>query len=183
MSDPAAESSRKKVQLSKEEIDLLLEKYDKDRSGNLSDEEIESIVRDFNSKDKSNMDKRLIAIIGKYDFDSNGTLDDEEVKEFKHEFKSTGTAQRVAGYSAVMARAFRYLAFTSDFGEALRPVISARLVNASYAVAGGYCVADVAWEAYKLKKRNYKTESGHAMSMPQLIVERSTFQVKYFTSY
>ena len=35
---------------------------------------------------------------------------------------------RYAGYSAGFARAFRYLAFTSDFGEALRPVISSRLV-------------------------------------------------------
>jgi hypothetical protein len=178
MSDPASEASLKKVKLSKEEIDFLLEKYDKDHSGSLSDEEIESIVRDFNSKDKNSMDKRLISIIELYDFDSSGTLDDEEVKVLKHEFKSTGTVQRVAGYSAVMTRAFRYLAFTSDFGEALRPVISARLVNASYAVAGGYCVADVAWEAYKLKQRNYRTESGQPMSMPQLVVERSSFQVK-----
>ena len=38
-------------------------------------------------------------------------------------------------------------------------------------------MADVAWEAYKLKKRDYKTENGAPMTMPQLLVERSTFQV------
>ncbi len=46
---------------------------------------------------------------------------------------------RYAGYTAGFARAFRYLAFTSDFGEALRPVVSARIVSATYAVAFGYC--------------------------------------------
>lgn len=80
------------------------------------------------------------------------------------------------GYTVGLSRAFRYLAFTSDFGEALRPVVSPKAVNASYAVAGGYCVVDVAWEAYKLKKRNNRTESGEYMTMTQLIIERSAFQ-------
>ena len=91
-------------------------------------------------------------------------------------YKSTDSTARYAAYSVGLSRAFRYLAFTSDFGEALRPVASARIVNASYMVAGGYCVADVAWEAYKLKKRNNKTESGESMSTTQLVVERSAFQ-------
>ena len=44
------------------------------------------------------------------------------------------------------------------------------------AVAFGYCFADVGWEAYKLKERNYMTEKGVPMSMTQCIVERSAFQ-------
>jgi len=94
------------------------------------------------------MDKRIVTIIEKYDFDNSGKLDPEEIAVMKHEFKSTGTLQRVAGYSAVMARAFRYLAFTSDFGEALRPVASARLVNASYAVAGTVLFRQMYREVY-----------------------------------
>ena len=39
---------------------------------------------------------------------------------------------RYAGYTAGFARAFRYLAFTSDFGEALRPVISKGIVTGKY---------------------------------------------------
>ncbi len=59
----------------------------------------------------------------------------------------------------------------------MRPVASARLVTGSYVVAFGYCVTDVAYEAYKLKKNNYRHEkTGHEMSMAQILVERSSFQ-------
>lgn len=64
----------------------------------------------------------------------------------------------------------------SDFGEALRPVVSARLVNASYAVAIGYCFADVGWEAYKAKERGFLNEKKQPVTMTQVIVERSVFQ-------
>lgn len=76
------------------------------------------------------------------------------------------------GYSAAFARAFRYLAFTSDFGEALRPVLASRIVTATYAVSIGYCFVDVGWEAYKLKQRGYVTENNEKISMAKLVVER-----------
>ncbi len=64
-----------------------------------------------------------------------------------------------------------------DFGEAVRPIVNARIVTSTYAIAIGYCVADVAYEAYKLRKRGYVTEDTRVpMSMTQLVVERSTFQ-------
>jgi mitochondrial fission process protein 1 len=75
-----------------------------------------------------------------------------------------------------LSRAFRYLAFTSDFGEALRPVIQARIVTGTYLVAISYCVADVGWEAYKLHKRGYVTEHNEPMSMAQCVMERTAFQ-------
>ena len=78
--------------------------------------------------------------------------------EVKHEMKDidiNSTHARYAGYTAGLARLFRYLAFTSDFGEALRPVVSARIVNSSYAVAIGYCFADVFWEGYKHQNRGF----------------------------
>ncbi len=80
------------------------------------------------------------------------------------------------GYAGAFSRAFRYLAFTSDFGEALRPVVSPRIVTGSYVVAIGYCVADVGWEAYKLHDSGYLTPKGTEMSLAQCIVERATFQ-------
>lgn len=87
---------------------------------------------------------------------------------------------RYAAYTAAgargLAKSFRYLAFTSDFGEALRPVISARIVTGAYAIAFGYCFVDVAWEAYKLDRRGYITEHNKPMTLTQCIVERSTFQ-------
>ena len=49
-------------------------------------------------------------------------------------------------------------------------------MTGSYAVAIGYCFADVGFEAYKLHKRGYVNEKQVPMSMTQLVVERSTFQ-------
>lgn len=86
------------------------------------------------------------------------------------------TNARYAAYTAVLARTSRYLAFTSDFGEALRPVVKASIVKASYGVSLGYCVADVCWEAHKLRQNNFHTDAGNPMSMAQCVVERATFQ-------
>ena len=93
----------------------------------------------------------------------------EEVNQIEHRL-------RYVGYSAAFARAFRYLAFTSDVGEALRPVVRKSIVNASYGVAASYCVADVAWETYKVNKTG-KNSLGHPMTVTQMVVERSTFQL------
>ncbi len=43
----------------------------------------------------------------------------------------------------------RYLAFTSDVGEAFRPVAHPFLVSGAYAVSWLYCIGDVAFEGYK----------------------------------
>eukprot|EP00951_Prasinocladus_malaysianus_P022171 scaffold185170_cov44-Prasinocladus_malaysianus.AAC.2 len=50
--------------------------------------------------------------------------------------------------AAAGSGAARYLAFTSDVGEAMRPVVSPRIVNASYAIAGGYMIGDVIYQGY-----------------------------------
>jgi fission process protein 1 len=64
-----------------------------------------------------------------------------------------------------------------DFGEAFRPIVNARIVTGTYLIAIGYCVADVGWEAYKLRKRGYVHEkTNEKMSMTQLVIERSVFQ-------
>jgi hypothetical protein len=45
-------------------------------------------------------------------------------------------------------QATRYLAYSSDVGEAFRPVVPPAMVNASYAVAVGYaCAASAAFQA------------------------------------
>lgn len=84
---------------------------------------------------------------------------------------------RLAAYTASFARAARYLAFTSDLGEALRPVVSRTIVNLTYGISAGYCVCDVAYAAYELKQRNGISPTGEPMSMTQLVVERSVFQL------
>jgi fission process protein 1 len=124
------------------------------------------------------VDPKIISIIGKYDADKNGKIDCKELLKMEKEYGDLQDSKaRYLSYSAGLARVFRYLAFTSDFGEAMRPVVSARIVNASYGVAIGYCVADIGWEAYKLHERGYVDTKGHPRSMTQQLVERSTFQL------
>jgi fission process protein 1 len=85
---------------------------------------------------------------------------------------------RYVGYSRSLSKLFRYLAFTSDLGEAFRPVVNARIVNLAYAVSFGYCFVDVGYEAYKLRERGYVAEHDHTktVTLTQCIVERATFQ-------
>jgi len=159
------------------ELEVLKNAYDRNKDGKLTLEEVESIVADYKAhKHQQHLTKEVAAILAKFDKNSDGHLDEHDVNLMHKEFHFHDSAARYAGYTAGAARLFRYLAFTSDFGEALRPVVSRHIVNASYGVAVGYCFADVGWEAYKLKERGYKTEQGHPMSLTQLVVERSTFQ-------
>lgn len=157
-----------------EEMKVLVEIYDNNHDGKFSKDEIDVIVKAYNLKEIT--DVRVLNILKRYDTNGDGTIDEEEGVHFKHELDINETNARYAGYTSGLARMFRYLAFTSDFGEALRPVVSKTLVNSSYAVAIGYCFADVGWDAYKLRRRGYLTEKNEPMSMTQCVVERATFQ-------
>lgn len=108
-----------KKAMSTEDAALLKKYYDKDRSGTLSDDEIKALVTDFKNVDKD-FDPKIRAILRAYDEDQDGSLDESEVSFLVDTFKSTDSNARYAAYSVAFARAFRYLAFTSDFGEALR---------------------------------------------------------------
>ena len=174
MSVPSVETKKEIVVMSEEDRKTLAAVYDKDHDGQFSNDEIEDLVKAYNTKTIA--DPQVLAIMKRYDTNSNGNIDHLELAELKHHMSLGDTAARYAAYSAGFARAFRYLAFTSDFGEALRPVVSARIVGGSYAIALGYCVVDVGYEAYKLKERGYVTEKNHHMTMTQCIVERATFQ-------
>jgi hypothetical protein len=56
-------------------------------------------------------------------------------------------------------------------------VIHKHIVNATYAVAFGYCFADISYEAYKLKRNNFVNEKDmKPMVMTPRVVERATFQ-------
>jgi len=60
---------------------------------------------------------------------------------------------RYAAYAHRVVRAImpmkRYLAFTSDVGEAVRPVVHPRIVSASYALTASYITGEVAYAGYK----------------------------------
>ena len=108
------------------------------------------MIEDYKKNKKTHEDPEIEAILSKYDTDGDGILEAEEVQALVENNKLSDTAARYAGLSIGLSRAFRYLAFTSDFGEALRPVISARIVTGTYMIAGGYCVAGLK------KKNSYK---------------------------
>jgi mitochondrial fission process protein 1 len=162
------------ARLTPKEMAVLVAKFDTDKNGHLSPEELNEIFKDYGSKKIT--DPEVLNILKRFDVNGDGTLDENEAIEFKHQVDINETSVRYAGYTAGIARLFRYLAFTSDFGEALRPVVHERVVKSMYAVSIGYCFADVGWEAYKLKQRGYVTEHNVPMTMSQLVVERSTFQ-------
>ncbi|CAG7848289.1 SubName: Full=Uncharacterized protein {ECO:0000313/EMBL:CCA75211.1} [Serendipita indica DSM 11827] len=47
----------------------------------------------------------------------------------------------------------RYVAYTSDVGEAFRPVVHPRIVTAAYGISWLYLTGDVGYEAYKAYRR------------------------------
>lgn len=160
--------------ISSKEFNDIKKIYDKNNDGKLDDDEIIALIKDYN---EGTLSQDLQEIISRFDTNKNGHIDLNEIDHLRHVFHLQATDLRYAGYTASLARLFRYLAFTSDFGEALRPVIHSHLVTATYMIAFGYCVADVGIEAYQLHKNNYiHPEKDIHMSMTQCIVERSTFQ-------
>ncbi|KAK9896245.1 hypothetical protein P389DRAFT_183757 [Cystobasidium minutum MCA 4210] len=69
------------------------------------------------------------------------------------EIDTTDTSAR---YLALLGRirpvllpATRYLAYTSDIGEAFRPIVNRRVVSAAYGVSIAYVVGDIGFEGYK----------------------------------
>jgi mitochondrial fission process protein 1 len=168
-------SAEDKPKLSKEELGTLIKHYDSDKSGKLDDAEIVKLVEGF-KKNPKGVPSEVRAILLKYDTDGSGSLDAREVKELVTDIYRVDKDFRFAGYSAAFARAFRYLAFTSDVGEALRPVLRNTIVTATYGVAAAYCVADVAYETYKVKQTG-KNPQNHPCTPVQMLVERATFQL------
>lgn len=162
-------SKEQQKKLTPEEVSLLIKEYDVNHDGLLSEDEIKTILNDSQAKNE------VKNIVMKFDENGDGILDENEKKRAESEILMDSSL-RVAGYTGVYARLFRYLAFTSDFGEALRPVVKVGLVNLSYAIAIGYCFADVGIEAYNLHERGYLTRDGKPMTMTQCVVERSVFQ-------
>lgn len=164
-----------KTTLTNEELDVVMKIHDKNGDNHLSKEEIDNLVNDYNRK---NLPVETANILERYDTNQDGVIDQIELTSLQEDVNLIENNARYAGYSAMFARMFRYLAFTSDFGESFRPVISSRLVNTSYAIAFGYCVVDVAWEGYKALKPS--TSQHHAVrskSVGEVVVERSVFQL------
>lgn len=99
----------------------------------------------------------------------------EPTPEGVPDIKTTDTPARYLAYLArirpVLLASSRYLAFTSDVGEAFRPVAHPYLVTATYGISWLYCLGDVSFEGYKESKRG-----GTNQDIAQVVAKRTVFQ-------
>ena len=77
----------------------------------------------------------------------------------------------------VAAANMRYTAYSSDFGEALRPVVPPILVKASYGLAVSYVLGDVAYNGWKEAQPGAAETSHHGGSVPRAVTHALIFQV------
>ncbi|KAJ7638587.1 mitochondrial 18 KDa protein-domain-containing protein [Roridomyces roridus] len=97
---------------------------------------------------------------------------------------STDSNLRYAAYGArlrtALRAATRYVAYTSDIGEAFRPVVPPWVVTAAYGVSWLYLAGDVSYESYKAHRRGPTPLEAANFSEPARIglvgVERAAFQ-------
>ena len=84
---------------------------------------------------------------------------------------------------AVLIPASRYLAYTSDIGEAFRPIINRKIVTAGYGISIAYVVGDIGFEGYKanLDRQDRlaaggKDHDGAATEIGLRVARRTVFQ-------
>ncbi|KAG2230100.1 mitochondrial 18 KDa protein-domain-containing protein [Thamnidium elegans] len=108
---------------------------------------------------------------------SNPNIEDETLSEkvTKGEIDSLESNARYLAYAGRLRTALvastRYLAYTSDVGEAFRPIVPPLIVSAAYGISWLYLGLDVSYEGYK---------SVHAgmdnASVATTVVKRGVFQ-------
>lgn len=86
---------------------------------------------------------------------SNPNIEDETLTEkvTKGEIDSLDSKARYLAYAGRLRTALvastRYLAYTSDVGEAFRPIVPPFIVTAAYGISWLYLGLDVSYEGYK----------------------------------
>ncbi|RCH92820.1 hypothetical protein CU097_010416 [Rhizopus azygosporus] len=102
---------------------------------------------------------------------------EEPLKEqvVKGEIDSLETKARYLGYLGRLRTALvassRYLAYTSDVGEAFRPIAHPAIVTAAYGISWAYLGLDVGYEGYKA---HHAGEDNAAIATT--VVKRGVFQ-------
>jgi len=109
----------------------------------------------------------------------------EKVEELaERDADTTSSDIRYLAYGARLRTALRattrYFAYTSDVGEAFRPVAPPWVVTAAYGISWLYVSADVAYESYKAYHRGPSPIEAANFSEPTRValatVQRVTFQ-------
>ncbi|KAJ3177154.1 hypothetical protein HDU87_004646 [Geranomyces variabilis] len=98
-----------------------------------------------------------------------------QLLEHPQQAETTDTPLRFLAYAArfrqIAITGSRYLAYTSDVGEAFRPVVNKRIVNAAYGISFAYVGFDIGLEAWKAKQRGADN-----LELTRVVAERSLFQ-------
>ncbi|KAI0637896.1 mitochondrial 18 KDa protein-domain-containing protein [Trametes polyzona] len=97
---------------------------------------------------------------------------------------STDSDLRYMAYGARLRTALRaghrYIAYTSDVGEAFRPVVHPAVVTAAYGISWLYLAGDVGYETYKAHRRGPSPLEAATFSEPtrlsMVAVKRAVFQ-------
>jgi len=152
-----------------EAVMTILNKYDKNNDCQLQDEEIAAISADLERVGHLEHDDALKIIRERYAV--KGKLTKEAVERLKDDVKSTETTIRYMAYCRSLSRVARYLAYTSDFGEAFRPVAHINVVRLAYLISWGYVFGDVGYEAYKMKKHKVNDQDLYYMTGKRLVFQ------------
>ncbi|KAK0461897.1 mitochondrial 18kDa protein [Desarmillaria tabescens] len=113
-----------------------------------------------------------------------GAIEEEVDHLTKDNVDSTDSDIRYLAYGARLRTALRastrYIAYTSDVGEAFRPVVPPWVVTAAYGVSWLYLGGDVAYESYKAHRRGPSAVEAAHFSEPTRLslvaVQRAVFQ-------
>lgn len=152
-----------------EDIKAIMALYDENNDGVLSDAEIQKLKDDFRKKHGTTYAVMKRRYLQDLDMDE---LPDSAVSLLKDDVHTTDMALRYLAFTGFVARIMRYLAYTSDFGEAFRPIAHRYVVKASYGISWAYVVGDVGYEAYNMSY-------GHGITGTDLYVttaKRAVFQ-------
>lgn len=150
------------------DVAAILKHYDTDGDGKLNGAELVKLKAEYKAKTSPVTEY----IRRSYDLNNDGHLDEGELGLLYKDMDSTDTGIRYGGYLAAMARAVRYAAYTSDLGEAFRPIVHPYFVTGAYGVSWAYVVGDVCYEGYQA--RNHHGLGGSDLG--SVITKRAVFQ-------
>merc|ERR1712007_299990 len=84
-------------------------------------------------------------------------IEEQVIRTFREKYRYFVYAGQTAFVAVGSSGMLRFLAFSSDFGEAFRPAVPQVLVKGSYFVSVGYIVGAIAESAYEVCDKPAKT--------------------------
>jgi len=84
-------------------------------------------------------------------------IEEQVIQTFRDKYRYAVYAGQCAAATAMSSGMLRFLAFSSDFGEAFRPAVPQALVKSSYFVSVGYIFGAIGESAYEVWDKPAKT--------------------------